>query len=378
MASNLKMEIENFNGQSFELWKLKMEDMLVDRNQWIAVDPGTAPTGTSAYDWKKLDRKVKSIIRLCLSNLVSLNVSEEATAKGLWDKLGKLYRSKSLVNKLFLRKKLYNLRMRDGDLVAKHLNAFNTVVSQLVSVEIKISDEDKCINLLCSLLDTWDSLVVAIGSNTTALKFDEVVSSLLSEEMRQKNMEGQSTNALFARGHSQERNRYKSSSGRYKSKGRSKSPRKFVKVCWRCGKEGHYKKQCRSKVEKKKGSEEARSTKEKTSKEEGGDVYLASSSTYADHEAWLVDSGASFHMTPHREWFCEYKRYDGGNVFLGDDSTTRIIAQGKVKLRLIDGRIRTLPCVLHIPGLAKNLIFVSKMNDAGVKKIFEKETCRMV
>jgi hypothetical protein len=47
-------------------------------------------------------------------------------------------------------------------------------------------------------------------------------------------------------------------------------------------------------------------------------------------------------------------------------------------LRLIDGRIRTLPGVLHIPGLARNLIFVRKMDDAGVKTIFEKETCRMI
>ena len=31
MASNGKIEIEKFNGQSFELWKLKMEDLLVDR-----------------------------------------------------------------------------------------------------------------------------------------------------------------------------------------------------------------------------------------------------------------------------------------------------------------------------------------------------------
>jgi hypothetical protein len=54
-------------------------------------------------------------------------------------------------------------------------------------------------------------------------------------------------------------------------------------------KEGNYKKQCRSKVEKKKGYEESSSTEEKTSKEEGGDVYLASSSTHVDHEAWLVD-----------------------------------------------------------------------------------------
>jgi hypothetical protein len=55
------------------------------------------------------------------------------------------------------------------------LNAFNTVVSQLVSIEIKILDEDKCISVLCSLPDSWDSLVVAIGINTTTLNFDEVV-----------------------------------------------------------------------------------------------------------------------------------------------------------------------------------------------------------
>jgi hypothetical protein len=95
-----------------------------------------------------LDRKAKSTIRLCLSDSILLNLSEEATTKGLWDKLGKLYQSKSLENKIFPINKMYNPRMRDGDSVAEHLNAFNTVVSQLVSIEIKILDEDKCISLL--------------------------------------------------------------------------------------------------------------------------------------------------------------------------------------------------------------------------------------
>ena len=131
MASSGKIEIEKFNGQSFELWKLKMEDLLVDKDQWIAIDPGTKPTGVSDEEWKNLDRKAKSTIRFCVSNSVLLNVSGEATAKALWDKLGTLYQSKSLVNKLFLRKKLYNLRMKDGDSVTEHLNTFNTIATKL-------------------------------------------------------------------------------------------------------------------------------------------------------------------------------------------------------------------------------------------------------
>jgi len=49
---------------------------------------------------------------------------------------------------------------------------------------------------LCSLADWWDSLVIAIGSNATALQFDEIVSSLLMEEMKWKNMESQNGDAL--------------------------------------------------------------------------------------------------------------------------------------------------------------------------------------
>jgi hypothetical protein len=100
--------------------------------------------------------------------------------------------------------------MKDGGSVTKHPNAFNTKVGQLLSIDIKIYDEEKCISLLFSLPYSWDSLVVAIGSNTTTLSFDDVVISLLSEKMRHKNMEGHITNALFIRGFSHERNKYKS------------------------------------------------------------------------------------------------------------------------------------------------------------------------
>jgi hypothetical protein len=112
--------------------------------------------------------------------------------------------------------------------------------------------------------------------------------------------------------------------GRPKSTGRSKSPGKYLRKCWKCGKTEHYKKDCKSKkVEKPKGYDSTSYTEAKTSTEEGGDVYLASTGTHAYHDVWLIDSGASYHMNPHKEWFSKYEKYDGGDVFLGDDSTTK-------------------------------------------------------
>ena len=47
MVSSSRVEIEKFNGHNFELWKLKMEDILVDKEEWATVDPGTKPTTMS-------------------------------------------------------------------------------------------------------------------------------------------------------------------------------------------------------------------------------------------------------------------------------------------------------------------------------------------
>ena len=63
---------------------------------------------------------------------------------------------------------------------------------------------------------------------------------------------------------------------------------------------------------------------------------------------------------------------------MGDDRKAKIVIHGKFKLNLQGGRIRTLPGVLHILALARNLISVSKLDDAGVKTVFEKNTCKTV
>ena len=50
MSNTSRIEIEKFDGHNFQLWKLKMKNLLVDREQWIVVEPGTKSTGTSNED----------------------------------------------------------------------------------------------------------------------------------------------------------------------------------------------------------------------------------------------------------------------------------------------------------------------------------------
>jgi hypothetical protein len=52
-------------------------------------------------------------------------------------------------------KEVVQLEDEKWRLGAKHLNAFNTVISQLLSIDIEIYDEYKCI-ILCSLYQTLE------------------------------------------------------------------------------------------------------------------------------------------------------------------------------------------------------------------------------
>ena len=78
--------------------------------------------------------------------------------------------------------------------------------------------------MLCSQPDSWANLVGAIGNSTkSTIKFEDIVASFLSEEMRRKSMENHSIDSLLVRlGHTKERG--KSTKGRYKYRGRSKYP----------------------------------------------------------------------------------------------------------------------------------------------------------
>jgi hypothetical protein len=83
-----KFEVEKFSGKrNFELWKLKIRDLL---QKALAVK-SKKPTAMTNEEWEDLNVKALSTIRLCLADEVLFNIVGEDTTLGLWSKLESLY-----------------------------------------------------------------------------------------------------------------------------------------------------------------------------------------------------------------------------------------------------------------------------------------------
>jgi len=115
------------------------------------------------------------------------NVMDEEMATRLWSRLEALYMTKSLSNKLYLKKqlyRLYGLRMKEGTAVLEQVNFFNNVISELPTVDVKINEEDKALILLSSLPGSYVHIVTTILYDKETLILEEVTSTLLSNEIK--------------------------------------------------------------------------------------------------------------------------------------------------------------------------------------------------
>jgi hypothetical protein len=171
-----------------------------------------------------------------------------------------------------------------------------------------------------------------------------------------------------------------------------KSP-KFQGKCFKCGKQGHRKSDCRSKKGEKQENQEKSPSTGPLATPGGGrglspgpgkstekPIANASSAetswmalaepTYSKDLLWVIDSGSSRHMTYLREAFTEYRVLDTP-ILVTTANGARIpaIAEGTVLLQVALGAsVRTIKLtgVLYVPKLAGSLISVLQLQDKGI------------
>jgi hypothetical protein len=158
-----------------------------------------------------------------------------------------------------------------------------------------------------------------------------------------------------------------------KGKGRSRSKsRTKARKCYGCGNTGHFIKDCH----KEKGKLKAKERDEvnvlaSTSDISGGEVYMITSPAAYTAELnltansriheWILDSGASFHVTSEKNWFCKLHESKVGHVVLCDNFAYTIAGIGNINVKFDTGFVYTLKDVRYIPELSRNLISVGRL-----------------
>ncbi|KAH9671607.1 hypothetical protein KPL70_017434 [Citrus sinensis] len=340
-----KYEIEKFNGNNFSLWKMKMKAVLRKNNCSAAI--GERPMKITDGKWNEVDGNAISDLHLALADRVLSSVAKKNTAKKIWDTLTKLYEAKSLHKKIFLKRKLYTLRMTESTMVTDHINTLKTLFSQLTTLGYNIEENERVELLLQSLPDSYDQLIINLTNKNPvdSLVFDDVAASVLNEESRRKNKENRQASSQQAEALSVTRWRLtergpSGSQNHGRSKFRSKKNVKY----YNCGKKGHVKKKCWSNQKRREGKEPESSNAQGcvASTLDDGEILYSEAATVSEgrkrlYDVWLIDSGATWHMTYRREWE-----------------------------------------VRHVNGLKKNLLFLGQMDSHGYKTHVENGIMKIV
>ena len=104
------------------------------------------------------------------------NIVKEKTTVDLMKALSSIYEKPSANNKVYLIKKLFNLKKAKSTLVVQHLNEFNTITNQLSTMGIEFDNEVRALILLASLPNNWEAMRMAMSNfaRKSKFKYDDI------------------------------------------------------------------------------------------------------------------------------------------------------------------------------------------------------------
>ncbi|GKA64340.1 retrovirus-related pol polyprotein from transposon TNT 1-94 [Tanacetum coccineum] len=276
-------EPQDVTGMEFMMDVVMKLEMKLKEEDEDATALEVLPVDMEAQTKVELNKKAHISVILCLGNKVLREVTGETTATGFWSKLETLYMTKSLANKLYLKKKLYTFCMPAGRKISEHIDEFNKIVLDLANIEVKFENEDLALLLLTSLQASYEHVVDTLLYGREALTLEDVMATLNSKEIKERSKaKGGDGEGLYVRGRTDRRDSHQS-----RGKLRSKSRGGRLK-CYICQSEDHLKRNCLKNNRKK-----------STGYVKKDDQPSSSGLTYDDSEVMVVmDSGCSYHMTP--------------------------------------------------------------------------------
>ena len=205
----------------------------------------------------------------------------------------------TVANKLFLKKHYFHTEKKEGTSVEAHLKHMKGIADKSAAIGAPFSEEDQIVTLLDSLPRSYSTLVTALEARGDDITLKFVQQSLIHKEQK---ISGDPSDDILPGG---------------------QKATALVGVRW----------------------------KTKSQKPAGSHL--------SQIGRWLVDSGASGHMTYEKELLTDYKKFEKlEKVGLGDGRTVDAVGIGNVEImlfRLSDPRKCVIHDVLFVLNLTCNL-----------------------
>ena len=331
----------------------------------------------------------------------------------IWTALGEKFNTAaSRSGRMAIRKRFQFTTMKEGTSVQAYIATLTTIQQELVGTPDEIPDESLISHLLQNLSKSYKTLVDIITHRPAD---DETVDSITTELIEYEISNalyvaqvGSNTNtagtvvdghALTAetdfgnpkqpsgrgRGYGRGRGR-----GRGQGKGRGNGRKPYerpVGRCFHCTKEGHRASECSLKQKADKIRRETldgwKSQKTATANYAGNDntedsteMHAYSATSEAGSDSWLIDSGASHHLTGNNRVIRDFRLLPKPiPVRIANGATCLATGSGSIQFNLHCGLLLTVK-VLYVPDFGTlSLLSVDALNESGYEVIFRLGSC---
>jgi hypothetical protein len=265
---------------------------------------------TKIREWSKSNKIAKKLIVTTVeSKPLQLLMSCE-TACDMWTKLHSVFDMKSEESLSLIQKQFFEFRWDSTSNISQHISKLEQLANKMKKLGGGIPDSMLVTRVLSTLPSKYNHFHSAWDSTDSQKRtLENLTTRLLTEELRlQKQTEQteETSVALLSKLKLQQGNtkrkfqKSKKTSGCFTC-GKMDHFRRDCPGCFSCGSKEHLSNNCT----KKNGSFK----KEHGSKEQQQAFIGSAGIDIGSYDNWLIDSGASDHMSSKRDWFCEFRQF---------------------------------------------------------------------
>ena len=363
------MTIEKLGTANYGIWKRRIRSLLESRGEWGYV--------TGDEDDKAKSAQVKGTIPHYVDDYHLQMADGVVTAKGLWDKLEKTFQASTNAKRLLLRQQLSSLRKEPKEEITKYIARAKGIASDLDSIGHPTEPSELVLPIMAGLPKEYSVLVSIVGASKTEYTLEEILQILLIHEQqiiaegRHETVPVYGMRDLSFKGKSRRQPRQNKPPVQQlgqQSGSRGAPSKRIVGNCFYCDKPGHMQRDCRSRIEdEKRGVQRT--------------IAFSASTMAADNNDWIIDSGATKHLTPNRQILQNYRSVESNTeVLFVNGQQSNAEGQGDVELQVktpFGIKLATLHNVLHVPEATASLFSTRQAMNHGSEVKFSNNRCQV-